>query len=130
MSLPGTSPAIPRSTTTARWPSSRLPRAIPDRPRSSARRGSSSIRTATAEFAILVRSDVKRRGLGRALIEKLVDYGRSRGKSSLIGQIDPGNDPMIALARRCGMEVEVAPDANLAVAHLDLRPPAPQGRPS
>lgn len=82
----------------------------------------------SAEFAILVRSDVKRRGQGRALIDKLVGYCRARGKRSLSGQIDAGNDAMIALARRCGMEVELARDSKLAVAHLDLQSPAPQIR--
>lgn len=82
----------------------------------------------SAEFAILVRSDMKRLGLGRALMEKLIDYCRSRGKRSLIGQIDPANEAMIALARRCGMDVQLAPETSLAVAHLDLHQPTPQVR--
>jgi acetyltransferase len=79
----------------------------------------------SAEFGILVRSDLKRRGIGRALLEKLIDYSRSRGKGSLIGQIDAANEAMIALARRCGMDVERVPDSKLAVAHLDLRHAGP-----
>lgn len=75
----------------------------------------------TAEFAILVRSDLKRRGLGRALLSKMIDYCRKSGLAELIGQILPENEAMIALARRCGMQVEVAPGANVAVAHIDLR---------
>ncbi len=76
----------------------------------------------TAEFAILVRSDLKRRGLGRALLAKTIDYCRASGLAELIGQILPENDAMIALARRCGMQVEIAPGASVAVAHIDLRP--------
>ena len=75
---------------------------------------------ATAEFALLIRADMQRRGLGRALLETAIEYCRSRGHRVLIGQISPENEPMIALARRCGMEVELAPDSNLAVAHRDL----------
>lgn len=75
----------------------------------------------TAEFAILVRSDLKRRGLGRALLAKMIDYCRASGLAELIGQILPENDAMIALARRCGMQVEIAPGASVAVAHIDLR---------
>lgn len=77
----------------------------------------------TAEFAILVRSDAKRRGLGRALLSKMIDYCRACGLAELIGQILPENEAMIALARRCGMQVEIAPGASVAVAHLDLRSP-------
>lgn len=80
----------------------------------------------TAEFAILVRSDVKRRGLGLVLLSKMIDYCRASGLAELIGQILPENEAMIALARRCGMQVEVAPGASVAVAHLDLRSAGPQ----
>jgi acetyltransferase len=82
----------------------------------------------TSEFAILVRSDVHRRGLGRALLEKAIDYSRTRGSATLIGQINADNEPMLALARRCGMEVERVPNASLAIAHLDLRPRKPEPR--
>jgi len=82
----------------------------------------------TAEFAILVRSDVKRRGLGRALLAKMIDYCRASGQTELIGQILPQNAAMIALARRCGMQVETVPGASVAIAHIALRPDAPAGR--
>jgi acetyltransferase len=82
----------------------------------------------SAEFALLVRSDMQRRGLGEALLRKLVDYCRARGKSTLIGQMRSDNEAMIALARRGGMEVETVPNASLAVAHLDLRPRPPEAR--
>jgi acetyltransferase len=75
----------------------------------------------SAEFALLVRSDMQRRGLGRALLEKAIAYARARGSATLIGQINADNQAMLALARRCGMEVDLAPGATLAVAHLDLR---------
>src|SRR5690606_6322835 len=80
----------------------------------------------SAEFAILVASHAQRRGIGRALLEKAIRYSRTRGQRSLIGQIRSDNEAMLALARRCGMEVEFAPGGNLAVAHLDLQPAPPQ----
>jgi acetyltransferase len=83
---------------------------------------------ATAEFALLVRSDMQRRGLGRALLQKAIDFCRASGRATLIAQIRPDNTAMTALARACGFEVEPAPGANLAVAHLDLRPQAPTVR--
>jgi acetyltransferase len=82
----------------------------------------------SAEFALLVRSDVQRRGLGDALMRKLIDYCRARRKTALIGQMRPENRAMIALSRRRGMDIEVAPEGNLAVAHLDLQPPPPEVR--
>ncbi|HZS66902.1 MAG TPA: GNAT family N-acetyltransferase [Burkholderiales bacterium] len=75
---------------------------------------------ATAEFALLVRSDVQRRGLGRALLAKAIEYSRARGATALLGQMRPDNEAMIALARALGMQVEVTPDVSFAVAHLDL----------
>ena len=81
-----------------------------------------------AEFALLVRTDMQRRGLGRALLQKAIDYSRARGSAALIGQIRADNEAMLALARTCGMEVERAPSGNLAVAHLDLRPQPPRVR--
>ena len=83
----------------------------------------------SAEFALLVRSDRQRGGIGEALLRKLIDYCRARGKHTLIGQMRSDNEAMIALAKRCGMEVELVPGGNLAIAHLDLRPPTPHPRP-
>jgi acetyltransferase len=76
---------------------------------------------ATAEFAILVRSDMKRRGLGRALLRKMIAYCRASGVRELIGQIRPENQAMIDLAQRCGMTVDAQPGIDIVVAHLDLR---------
>ncbi|MCC6473853.1 MAG: bifunctional acetate--CoA ligase family protein/GNAT family N-acetyltransferase [Burkholderiales bacterium] len=75
----------------------------------------------TGEFGLLVRSDVKRRGLGRALLAKAIDYCRSIGMADLIGQVAPENQPMLALARSVGMDVESRAGASLAVVHMDLR---------
>lgn len=75
---------------------------------------------ATAEFAILVRSDAQRRGIGRALLGKAIDYCRGRGAAALIGQMHPENEAMIGLARAVGMAVEHTPGASIAVAHLKL----------
>jgi acetyltransferase len=55
-----------------------------------------------AEFAVLVRSDLKGRGLGRALMEKMVGYLRARGTRLLYGHVLAHNRPMIGLARRLG----------------------------
>lgn len=58
-----------------------------------------------AEFAVLVRSDQKRRGLARLLMNKLIDYARERGLARLTGEVLPENHAMLALARSLGFQV-------------------------
>jgi acetyltransferase len=55
-----------------------------------------------AEFAIVVRSDLKGLGLGHALLEKLVRYCRTRGTRELVGQVLPDNRRMLELAGTLG----------------------------
>ncbi len=59
-----------------------------------------------AEFAVIVRSDFKGRGLGKAMLEKLIRYCRSRGTRRLVGQVLDSNRAMLGLARDLGFEVE------------------------
>lgn len=60
-----------------------------------------------AEFAVLVRSDLKGLGLGRRLLEKLISYTREHGIARLNGITMPGNQGMVALARKLGFQVDV-----------------------
>ena len=55
-----------------------------------------------AEFAVLVRSDLKGLGLGRRLMEKLITYTRDHGLQRLNGITMPNNRGMVALARKLG----------------------------
>ena len=71
----------------------------------------------TAELAIIVRSDMQGRGLGRALMQKVVEHRMDHGLE-MIARILPGNDAMIGLAKRCGMQVEHRPGSDLAIAHM------------
>jgi acetyltransferase len=54
----------------------------------------------TAELSIVVRSDLKRRGLGSALLAKAIAYCRSRGTKELAGDVLAGNESMLQLAKR------------------------------
>jgi acetyltransferase len=72
---------------------------------------------ATVELAIIVRSDMQRRGLGRALMRKALEYCAAHGLE-VIAQILPENDAMIGLARHAGMQVEHVPGSDLAIAHM------------
>lgn len=60
-----------------------------------------------AEFAVLVRSDLKGLGLGRRLLEKLINYTRDHGLERLNGITMPNNRGMVALARKLGFDVDI-----------------------
>ncbi len=54
----------------------------------------------TAEFSIVVRSDLKRRGLGTLLLRKAIGHCRKRGTRELCGDVIANNESMLELARR------------------------------
>ncbi|HEV6963817.1 bifunctional acetate--CoA ligase family protein/GNAT family N-acetyltransferase [Roseateles sp.] len=58
-----------------------------------------------AEFAILVRSDLKRLGLGRLLMQALLDYAAGCGTQRIIGYVLRENLAMLALLRQLGFDI-------------------------
>jgi acetyltransferase len=74
-----------------------------------------------AEIAIIVRSDLKGKGLGRILLDKMIDYCRSRGTRVLVGETLRVNDRMLALARKAGFEVRPKDDGETVELRLDLQ---------
>lgn len=60
-----------------------------------------------AEFAVLVRSDLKGLGLGRRLLEKLIAYTVEHGLQRLNGITMPNNRGMVSLARKLGFDVDI-----------------------
>ncbi|MGE0667811.1 MAG: GNAT family N-acetyltransferase [Sphingomonadales bacterium] len=66
-----------------------------------------------AEYAIIVRSDMKGAGLGQVLMEKLISYARARGTGELWGTVLADNEVMIDLARRVGFQVQPGDDPSL-----------------
>jgi acetyltransferase len=66
-----------------------------------------------AEFAIIVRSDLKARGLGHLLMRKMIDFLTSRGTQRMVGYVLRDNDGMRELAKSLGLAVDVkASDAD------------------
>jgi acetyltransferase len=63
-----------------------------------------------AEFALLVRSDCKGRGLGGRLLDKMFDHLRQRGVRRLVAWVLRENRGMIGLGRSRGMVLEASPD--------------------
>ena len=82
----------------------------------------------TAEYAVLVRSDIKRQGLGRKLMEKMVRYCRSRGTRQIVGRVRHDNKAMFELIRSLGFESNsrVLVDENIMEVVLDLQQPLRQ----
>ena len=80
----------------------------------------------TAEYAILLRSDLKGRGLGWALMQLLIEYARAEGLKRLTGAVLRDNATMLAMCRELGFEVKSDPrDSAVAIVSLDLAVPSP-----
>ena len=77
----------------------------------------------SAEFGVMVRSDMKGHGLGRLLMDKLIAYLRSHGTQRIVGTILRENKGMLALASDLGFSVKPHPeDPDLREVELPLRP--------
>ena len=64
----------------------------------------------TAEYAILLRSDLKGRGLGWALMQLIIEYARSEGPKAISGDVLQENAVMLEMCRELGFEVKTDPD--------------------
>lgn len=72
------------------------------------------------EFSVLVRSDLKRLGLGGKLLEKMVDYSQQHGTQCLNGITMPENQSMIKLARKLGFTISYHLDEGIVSLQLKL----------
>ena len=61
-----------------------------------------------AEFALLVRTDLKGRGIGSALLQKLVGYARQRGIAEIWGDVLLENSAMLVICREFGFKLSPA----------------------
>ncbi|CNK94805.1 putative acetyltransferase [Yersinia mollaretii] len=73
-----------------------------------------------AEFAVLVRSDLKGLGLGRLLLEKMIQYTRSHGLTRLTAITMPNNRGMIGLAKKLGFSIDVQMEDGIVNLELTL----------
>jgi acetyltransferase len=62
------------------------------------------------EYAVLVRSDRKGRGLGYLLMQMIIEYARTEGLGTIEGQVLSENTAMLAMCKELGFEI--MPDPN------------------
>jgi acetyltransferase len=74
-----------------------------------------------AEFAVVVRSELKGKGLGRLLLESMIDYSRSRGTRELHGETLGVNLRMRHLAQDLGFTLKTGEDMRTVDLRLSLR---------
>jgi acetyltransferase len=63
----------------------------------------------SGEYAILLRSDLKGRGLGWALMQLIIEYARSEGLKTISGDVLTENTIMLEMCRNLGFEVKADP---------------------
>jgi acetyltransferase len=63
-----------------------------------------------AEYGILLRSDLKGIGLGRALMKLIIDWAEAEKLQRVHSQVLAENAPMLALCRDLGFEIALDPD--------------------
>jgi acetyltransferase len=63
----------------------------------------------SGEYAILLRSDLKGRGLGWALMQMIIEYARSEGLKTISGDVLADNTVMLAMCRSLGFQVTTDP---------------------
>jgi acetyltransferase len=74
-----------------------------------------------AEYAILVRSDLKGRGLGWLLMKTIIEYARNEGLRRVEGQVLRENTTMLTMCAELGFQsAQDADDPGILVVSLDL----------
>jgi acetyltransferase len=65
----------------------------------------------SGEYAVLLRSDLKGRGLGWQLMQLIIEYARNEGLRRIEGQVLAENTVMLQMCRQLGFKVEHEPGA-------------------
>jgi acetyltransferase len=76
----------------------------------------------SGEYAILLRSDLKGRGLGWALMQLIIEYAKSEGLKAISGDVLAENTVMLEMCRTLGFEVKTDPiEQNICNVKLSLQ---------
>lgn len=62
------------------------------------------------EFAVIVETDMKGRGIASHLMLRLIEWARARGLHEIVGQVLPDNAPMLAFVRHLGFTLRRMPE--------------------
>ncbi len=73
----------------------------------------------TGEYAILLADGEKSRGLGRGLMQAMIEVARTEGLAAVTGEVLTENGAMLSLCRSLGFDVRADPD-DLAVRQVRL----------
>jgi acetyltransferase len=63
----------------------------------------------SGEYAILLRSDLKGRGLGWTLMQLIIEYAKSEGLKTISGDVLSDNSTMLSMCRDLGFKVKFDP---------------------
>jgi GNAT superfamily N-acetyltransferase len=74
----------------------------------------------SAEIAVVVDDALQHQGVGRALLERLVDVARESGLDTLVADVLSVNSPMLALLRKLGLPTRTVRDQDCHTVTVDL----------
>ena len=74
----------------------------------------------SGEYAILLRSDLKGKGLGWALMQLIIEYAKSEGLRVIAGDVLQENTVMLDMCRNLGFEVKADPHEH-GICNVKLR---------
>ena len=80
----------------------------------------------SAEYAVIVRSDLKGAGLGWTLMQHLIRYAESEGLRDLHGDVLAANERMLKMCRELGSDIAIDPE-DLALRKVRLKLPLSVG---
>jgi acetyltransferase len=82
----------------------------------------------SGEYAVLVRSDLKGRGLGFLLMQMIIEYAHAEGLRTIEGQVLSENTVMLAMCRQLGFDAAPDPrDPDTYIVRLGIDSRASEG---
>ncbi len=76
--------------------------------------------TPYAEFAVVISDAAQGKGLGRHMMERLIEVARSEGVERLSAEVHSENGPMLELCRKLGFQIDIEPGDPTAYVELQL----------
>lgn len=75
--------------------------------------------TTQCEFAIVVADAWQRRGVGRRLMQRLIEAARARGLTSMYGDVLPANNKLLTLTESLGFKSSFDP-SDMSTIHVEV----------